>query len=187
VRPTDFLILFAIGAASGLIGDAGHVDAGVTFYLHDFPRIWNSQLWFPLAVGLGTASLGALRLRLGPAEGALDLRVAVGAVAAVLAIYAITSLVWDQTELAGATLCFALAVIVVCWLAESWADVACGLIAMVVGPLFEIAVVELEVTEYHADADNLLGVPFWLPALYLAAGTAAARIATMLAARHRTA
>ena len=108
---------------------------------------------------------------------------AVGAVAAVLAIYAVTSLVWDEPELAGATLCFGLATLVVCWLAEGRADVACALIAMVVGPLFEIAVVGLDVTEYADAADNLFGVPFWLPALYLAAGVAAARIAAMLAVR----
>ena len=54
------------------------------------------------------------------------------------AIYALTSVVVDEPELAAVTLCYALAVVVISWLAASWADVACALIAAVVGPLFEI-------------------------------------------------
>ena len=36
--------LFALGAAGGLIGDAGHVASGTTRYLsHALPFIWKSQ------------------------------------------------------------------------------------------------------------------------------------------------
>jgi hypothetical protein len=44
-----------------------------------------SQLWVPVLVGLATASLGELRLRLGPARRGLDGWTGVAAIAAVLA------------------------------------------------------------------------------------------------------
>lgn len=67
LSPRQALILFAVGAAGGLIGDACHVSTGTTTYLDDtFPFIWKSQLWFPIAVGLATVATGETRLRLGP-------------------------------------------------------------------------------------------------------------------------
>ena len=63
--PSRLAILFLIGAAGGLIGDQGHVESGTTEYLSDaVPFIWESALWFPLLVGLGTVAVGVTRLRL---------------------------------------------------------------------------------------------------------------------------
>jgi hypothetical protein len=183
LRPTELLILFAIGAAGGLVGDAGHVQAGTTTYLDDSPKVWESAIWFPILVGLATASLGELRLRLASARPGLDLRVGAGAIAAVLAIYAVTALVYDEPEVPATVLVLTLAVLVVCWLADGWAAIACGLAAAIVGPLAEIAIVELDLAEYAPSADSLFGVPLWLPALYLAFGVVAARLAELVVAR----
>jgi hypothetical protein len=124
LRPTELCVLFAIGAAGGLVGDAGHVDAGTTAYLDASPKIWNSAIWFPVLVGLATASLGEVRLRLGPPRSGFDLRVGVGAIAAVLAIYALTALVYDEPEGPAPVLVVALAALVVCWLADGWPAIA---------------------------------------------------------------
>jgi hypothetical protein len=184
LRPAELLTLFTIGAAGGLVGDAGHVQAGTTTYLDDSsPFIWESALWFPLLVGLATASLGELRLRLGPPRLGFDLRVGAGAIAAVLAIYAVTALVYDEPEGPATVLVLMLSVLVVCWLADGWPAIVCGLVAAVVGPLVEIAIVELDLAEYADSADSLFGVPLWLPALYLAFGVVAARLAELLVAR----
>jgi hypothetical protein len=183
---TELLILFAIGAAGGLVGDAAHVDAGTTRYLDDsLPFVWNSALWFPILVGIATAAVGELRLRLGPCGAALPLRQAAAAIAAVLAIYAITALVYAEPEGAATTLVLMLAVLVVCWLADGWPAVVCGITAAIVGPAAEIVVVELELTEYAESSDSLFGVALWLPALYLAFGVVAARLAELLVARRR--
>jgi hypothetical protein len=183
LRPTERAILFAIGAAGGLVGDAGHVQAGATTYLDDSPSIWESAIWFPLLVGLATASLGELRMRLAPPRPGFDPRVGAGAVAAVLAIYALTALVYDEPEGPATVLVYALAFLVVCWLADGWAVVVCGLTAAVAGPLAEIAIVELDLAEYADAANSLLGVALCLPALYLAFGVVAARLAELLVAR----
>ena len=93
----ELLILFLVGAAGGLVGDAGHVQAGTTTYLDDAtPFVWESALWFPVLVGLATASLGELRLRLGPPRPGFDIRIALAAIAAVVALYALTAIVYDE-------------------------------------------------------------------------------------------
>lgn len=182
----ELVILFAIGAAGGLVGDAGHVQAGTTTYLDEsLPFVWESALWFPILVGLATASLGELRLRLGPTRPGFDLRVTIAAIAAVLAIYALTALTFDEPEGPATTLVLMLAVIVVCWLADGWPAIICGLVAAAAGPLAEILIVELDLAEYADSSDTLFGVALWLLALYLAFGVVAARLAELLVALRR--
>jgi hypothetical protein len=181
------LILFVTGAAGGLIGDAGHVQAGTTTYLdHTTPHVWESALWFPILVGLATASLGELRLRLGPPRPGFDLRVGIGAIAAVLALYATTALVYDEPEGPATTLIVMLAVLIASWLGGGRPAIVCGLAAAIVGPVAEIVIVELDLAEYSPSADSLFGVALWLPALYFAFGFVAARLAELLVARRRS-
>ena len=180
----ELLILFCVGAAGGLIGDAGHVQAGTTTYLDDStPFVWESALWFPILVGLATASLGELRLRLGPSRPGFDPRVGIGAIAAVLALYAVTALVYDEPERPATTLVVMLAALIACWLAGGRPAIVCGLAAAVAGPVAEILIVELDLAEYAPSADSLFGVALWLPALYFAFGFVAARLAELLVAR----
>ena len=184
LRPGELGTLFTIGALGGLVGDAGHVQAGTTTYLDDsLPFIWESALWFPILVGLATASLGELRLHLGPPRAGFDLRAGAGGIAAVLAIYAVTALVYEGPEGPATTLVLMLAILVVAWLTDGWAAIVCGVGAAVIGPLAEIVIVELELAEYAPSADSLFGVPLWLPALYLAFGVVVARLAELLVAR----
>jgi hypothetical protein len=184
LTPTELLILFAIGAAGGLVGDAGHVDAGTTRYLDDsVPFVWNSALWFPILVGMATAALGELRLRLGSPRLGFDPRTGIAAIASVLAVYAVTALVHEEPQGPATVLVTALAVIVACWLGGGVPALVCGIAAAVVGPLVEIAIVELALAEYSAAADDLAGVALWLPALYFAFGFVAARLAELLVAR----
>jgi hypothetical protein len=182
LTPRELLILFAAGAAGGLIGDAGNVDAGITRYLdHSVPFIWRSPIWFPILVGTATASIGLVRVLLGPVRQAPDPRIAVGAGASAIAIYAITSVV-DNDEAGAVVLVTALGVLTACAFADR-PGLICGLIAMAVGPLIEIAIVQLDLSEYTGPNDGLFGVSPTLPGLYLAFGVAAARITEVLVAR----
>jgi hypothetical protein len=184
LRASELGILFAIGAAGGLVGDAGHVQAGTTTYLDDAtPFIWESALWFPVLVGLATASLGELRLRLGPPRPGFDPRVGIGAIAAVLALYAVTALVFDEPEGPATVLILMLAVLIASWLGGGRPALICGLAAAIIGPAAEVVIVELELAEYADSADTLFGVGLWLPALYFAFGFVAARLADLLVAQ----
>jgi hypothetical protein len=180
----ELAILFLVGAAGGLIGDAGHVQSGTTVYLDDTtPFIWRSALWFPILVGLATASLGELRLQLGPARPGFDARTGIAAIAAVLALYAVTALVHAQPEEPATTLVVTLAILIACWLGGGRPAIVCGLVAAVAGPAAEIVIVKLDLARYASTADSLFGVALWLPALYFAFGVVAARLAELLVAR----
>jgi hypothetical protein len=173
--------VFAIGAAGALIGDAGNVQEGVTRYLDDsVPFVWESPLWFPVLVGLAAVVTGALRLQLGPTRPGFDPRIVVGAWAAVVGIYAVTSVVPDDGT-ASTALVATLGILVACLLADR-PGLICGLAAAALGPLVEIAIVELELSEYTGDYDGLGGVALMLPGLYLAFGVAVARITEQLVA-----
>jgi hypothetical protein len=183
LQASELGILFAVGAAGGLIGDAGHVQAGTTTYLDDAtPMVFESALWFPILVGLATASIGELRLRLGEPRPGFDASVGVGAIAAVLAIYAVTALVYDEPEGPSTILIVMLAILVACWLGGGPPALVCGVAAAVIGPVAEVLIVELELAEYAPSADTLAGVALWLPALYFAFGYVAARLAELLVA-----
>jgi hypothetical protein len=187
LRPSELGILFLVGAAGGLIGDAGHVQSGTTVYLDDSsPFIWKSALWFPILVGLATASTGELRLWLGPPRPGFDARLGIAAIASVLAIYAITALIHDQAEEPGTVLIVVLAALVACWLGGGVPAIVCGIAAAVVGPIAEIIIVELDLAMYSPLADSLFGVALWLPALYFAFGVVVARLAELLVARRST-
>jgi hypothetical protein len=187
MRPAlkELLILFAIGAAGGLIGDAGNVQSGATRYLdHSVPFIWESPIWFATLVGIGTVSVAVTRLLLGPTRPGFDPRVGIGAAAAVIAIYAVTSVAGDDGT-AAVALVVTLAVILACFVADK-PGLVCGLAAAVIGPVVEIVIVELDLSKYTELNDSLFGVGLWLPGLYFAFGVAVARITELLVARRST-
>ncbi len=176
--------LFLLGAAGGLIGDHGHVASGTTAYLapaRSVPFIWQSPLWFPALVGLLTASLAELRLRLGPALEGARWSDGVAAVAAVLALYAITALIRHQPLAPSTVLVYALAVVIWPALGGNLPAAVCGVLAASVGVCSEIALVGAGVFEYSHQIDRLAGVAPWLPALYFAFGAVVARLAELCA------
>jgi hypothetical protein len=176
LRPVQLLALFCVGAAGGLIGDEGHVASGTTVYLqHGVPFVWKSAIWFPLLVGTATAATAELRLHLGaPRPG--DAFEAVGAVAAVIGIYAVSALMRHQPLGPATALVWALALLVVARFAGGLPGLACGLATAIAGCVVEIVMIAAGVFEYASGIGSLAGVPPWLPALYLAFGVVAARL-----------
>lgn len=191
MRASHAAVLFAIGAVGGLIGDAAHVQTGATTYLSDgFPFVWESALWFPLAVGLATVATGGVRVLLAPVRPipgiATDgdrLREAAMAIASVLAIYAVTAIVSDEPEGPATTLTVMLAVLCVARFASGWAALLCAASAAVLGPAAEIVLVEVEAARYAPSADGLLGVAAWLVPLYFAFGAVVSRLTELLVGR----
>jgi hypothetical protein len=189
MRPREILFLFAIGAAGGLVGDAGNVQSGITQYMDSAgPLIWKSAWWFPLLVGLGTIATGVTRLRLGPTRPGFDPRIGVGAFAGVIAIYAASDIAFwneglsDSDSIGKVVLCSALALLVASFIADV-PGILCGLGAAIAGPAVEIAIVNLDLSRYAPLTDGLFGVALWLPPLYFAFGVAVARITELIVAR----
>lgn len=183
LSPTSLLILFGVGCACGLIGDSAAVDSGTTRYLDTggVPSIWESPLFFPPMVGLATAAIGELRVRLGPPRPG-DAREGLAAIACVLAIYLLTSLLSDQSTATATAFITCLAALVWLRFGDRLA-VYCGALPAVGGPLVEIAEHEAGIFEYAPNVDDLLGVGPWLVPLYFAFGVVSARLGELLAAR----
>ena len=71
----QLLGLFLLGAVISPLGDHIHVPTGTTTYFdRTFPFVWDSPLWFSLAVGLGTAALAEIRARFGSLRSRPDVR-----------------------------------------------------------------------------------------------------------------
>ena len=86
-------VIAALGFAVSLAGDATHVASGTTVYeWDDLPAIWRSAIWFPFMVS-GAVLLAALAGRRAglPADRVRTRADAVGGVAAIAALYAVTA------------------------------------------------------------------------------------------------
>ncbi len=112
-----------------------------------------------------------------PARGDGDVSVAVGAVAVVVGIYALTALVLDEPLLPSTVVIWILAAIAWHVSGDGWPAAACGAAAAVVGTTIEIVLAAAGVFMYDPAIDGLFGVPSWLPALYFAFGVVVSRLA----------
>jgi hypothetical protein len=153
--------LFLVGAVVGTALDRIHVAAGVLWYAR--PMLAGQAIWVPLVFGLGgLAMVNGQRLfsRGGPPAAASSL---VAPSIALLAAYVATAVASDSPGLLAAGL--TLAWIVRVARRPPLDGVAAALALAVAGPLVEAA---LSATGgfFYRRAD-LLGVPLWLPALYL--------------------
>jgi hypothetical protein len=167
-----------IGFGVGLAGDACHVASGTTRYeWSGVPTIWRSAIWFPFLLA-GAVLLGAwLSERAGlPAARSRGRADVVTGAGVVLALYALTATLRGEPATVSVVLVGALAVAVWSWWDPSPGALVVALAAAVLGPLAEIALVEIGAASYAADTDGLAGVAPWLPGLYFAAGAIASRL-----------
>jgi hypothetical protein len=176
-------VLFLIGAFVAPIGDHGHITTGTTAYLsRAIPFVWDSPLWFPLMVGLSTAALADLRLRLGAPRAGLTWRDGLVALAAMMTVYAITALFRHQPLVPATLLIVALAILVTGVLGDR-AGTICGVAAAVGGVVVEAVMIKAGLFQYAADIALLVGVAPWTPALYFCFGVVAARLGEVAANR----
>ena len=177
----ELVLLFLLGAVASLVGDHSHVVTGTTEYFTDaVPFVWSSPIWFPAMVGAATASLAELRLHLPDPRTNVTARQGLAGIAAVIGTYVTTALVHSAPTVPSTALIVAMAVITWCVLGDK-SSVVCGVIAAIIGPIVEIALVKIDVFAYHDDSDALLGVGPWLPALYFAFGVVVAMLGEIAA------
>lgn len=169
-------LLFLLGATYGVLLDRLHVLSGTTRYAGTDGQ----PLWVPLLFGGAALLLGATRIVLGrrledgprPISGGLVL----GALALFGVAYAISAFVPGPIAL-GLLVFFGVAM--VHGLDRSVAGGATALAAMVAGPLAEIGLSAAGAFRY-VDAPGpgyVLGVPHWLPFLYLCGAVAVGAVA----------
>ena len=168
------VVVFAIGFAVGLAGDACHVASGTTRYeWSGVPELWNSQIWFPFLVGGAVLAAAWVADRMGlPAVRRRTRTDVVTGAALVLALYALTALLLGEPATVTVLLTGAIALAIWSWWDPSPGAFAVAAGAAVLGPAAEILLVAVDAASY-AD-DGLFGVAPWLPCLYFAAGSVAA-------------
>ena len=181
--PKTALSVFFLGVAIGLIGDAGHVASGTTRYTWPgVPRIGLSAAWFPFLVGGAVLAAALLGRRLGLPQRTRSRRdVCIGA-GAVLALYALTALLRALPVWLGVVLTGTAALALWRWWDASRSTGLVALAAALLGPLTEIALVQLGAVRWAADASALFGVAAWLPCLYFAAGAVGSGLWSALSA-----
>jgi hypothetical protein len=174
--------LFLIGAIVSPLGDHGHITTGTTAYLsRATPFVGDSPLWFLVMVGISTAGLADLRLRLGAPRPNVTWRDGVVALAAMLAVYAVTALLRHQPIVPATVLVVALAALVAGTLGDR-AGILCGVAAGVGGVVVEALLIKAGLFKYADEIALLFGVAPWTPALYFCFGVVGARLGEVAAA-----
>ena len=170
------LILFLVGAVLGPTMDGFHTHSDTLFY----PHVWLLKMdwWVPFLFGGAGVAVGLshldLDLRLG--KDYLDLtwvHVAFG-MASFAAIYFISGfLKIDETR--KVVLLYTLAFLVWYIYDKTYSGLLLALVTAVLGTFSEISLIAADWFYYtHPD---FLGVPYWLPALYVAASVAVGNFA----------
>ncbi len=172
------LLLFATGFFLGPLGDFAHVVTGTTGYPTERYGVdWMGiPFWVPFLFGSAALLVGASHLSLDRLLGADSmrigstslLRVALGLLA-FLGLYVASGLLpgpaggMDDAALAlGAGMTWAT-------LDRTWQGALLALATAFCGTAFEILLIKNGIFYYSPSVSNLMGVPSWLPWLYVAA------------------
>jgi len=170
--------LFFFGALALTFCDGFHTHGGATRY--PTPIFLMMAWWAPLLFG-SSAAFGGLAYALGyralggrraPAAGPIAV-----ALALFVAAYFATGFLPASNMIKASV---ALVAAIVGWgiSDRTWQGAALALATAIVGPCVEITLVHLGAFA-HLQPD-LLGVPIWLPALYLASGPAVGQLARLV-------
>lgn len=170
------VLLFIAGALLFSVFDGFHTHSGTTAYPH--PVLLGMAWWTPFLFGSAVAGGGAIyalgyRRLNGPPRVASWSRLALcftgfGLLYFATGFWAAASLLKLAAVLAGAS---------VLWLLtdRSWQGGVLCLVSAVGGTTVEMTLVGVDAFRYLEP--DVLGVPFWLPALYIAAGPAIGQLA----------
>jgi hypothetical protein len=168
VRPlARVAVLFGAGAAIGTLADQLHVQTGVLSYRHPRRALFGQALWVPLLFGASGLALTAGHAGLARLAAERAPRAALPELARSLlwffAAYASTSAYQQRPRRLALTL-------VSCWMARVLAaptagKLVAGPLLAAAGPLFESWLSSTGAFRYRRP--DAMGLPLWLPALYL--------------------
>lgn len=167
--PRRFALLFLFGAVVITVFDGFHTISGTTAYAGPYQA---SRLawWTPLLMGAGTAvgasMFVAMYRALGGSRQPPQWNVLASALWCFGAMYFFSGFYHGPNTTKMAVLGVA-GLAAFWWLDRTWQGAVCTLSCMLVGPLTEVLLVRAG-TFVHLQPD-LLGIPMWLPTLYLCA------------------
>jgi hypothetical protein len=178
--PAPWLVAAIVGGLVCLVGDHLHVSQGVLFYPH--PDVWQQAWWvFPLFFFSTLAVVAGAKLA-NPSASSSPWRTLIADAVAFAAAYAFTAFASPFPNLV-------LVVLLAAWGLRIARGMPVRLVCVcfltaIAGTVFEITLSGSGGFTYlHPD---FLGVPRWLPVLYLHAAVAGASVRVMLAPGART-
>jgi hypothetical protein len=171
-------LALVVGAVAGSIGDSFHVHSGTEAYPPGVRvPILDVPWWVPLEMGVAVLATAVAVWTIGRARSRARVspwRPVVG-IGLMLGLWALSGwLAWSMWARFFVLMPLALAM----WW---WLDrdgrglIAAGIVAAS-GTVTEIVLVQCNVFHYLAPSDNFLGVPCWLPWLYVAATVAVSNL-----------
>jgi hypothetical protein len=174
LRPLLLLSLF--GATIGVLLDALHTFSGTTEYTH--PLVLRTAWWAPLlfanAYGVGGLIYALGYRRLGGPSAVRSRRELAFGLVAFAGLYAISAYL-PAPNVVKLVVLFAGAAALWWRLDRTRVGAMLACVAAIAGPSTEIVLTHLGLFR-HLQAD-VLGIPIWLPALYLASGPSFGQIA----------
>lgn len=172
--------LALLGATLGVACDAMHVHSGTTEYLE--PTMFSMAWWVVPLFASAAVALGLGPIVLERALGRRDPAPSAGAAFTGLGLFVVAYVLSCFVRGASAAvMLLAIGAGLAATVDRRPIGAICALAAAVAGPAVEIALVHAGLFEHH-DA-TFLGIPLWLPALYVCASYGVSGIARTLAAR----
>ena len=162
-------VLLLFGATVGTLLDAMHTFGGITEYMHPF--VLSTAWWVPFlfmsAYGFGGYLYAVGHRQLKGPEAVPEWGPAIAGVGAFAALYAVSAFLPASNV---AKLAIVLAGAMGLWFAldRSRQGIALACVAAFFGPLTEFMLWRAGMFRHRQP--DLMGVPMWLPALYLASG-----------------
>lgn len=177
LRAVALALVALAGAVVGTAWDRLHVAAGTLFYpAARFGQPW----WVPVEFGLAFVGIVAGVVRLGdPAPTKGTPARAVRELAWFTAMYALSALLWTSPAACALVLALLLALRVDALQAAGERNALPAFALVVAGPVVEGALVAAGLFAYDDRGLLIMGIPVWLPVLYMHAVPLAVRTAEL--------
>ncbi|MET0388481.1 MAG: hypothetical protein ABW321_21095 [Polyangiales bacterium] len=179
------VVIFATGVGVGLLGDACHIASGTTQYAATaWPVVWRSPLWFLLLCGGGVLLTAFAGYKLGLPRVPRTRPQLSAAVAAMVALYALTATMRSQTPTVSVVLTGALGATAWCLWDPSFRCLVLALGAALIATVAESCVAAAGFHRYAPDSQGPLGLAPWLPCLFFAQAVVASGLWRSVSASH---
>lgn len=176
------LMMVVLGGIFGTVGDYSHVASQTDGYLNPlYPLPTGQPFWVPFLFGSAALGIAVSHLTTRKLFGLKSPRHSLGFLLAgvlfFLALYAASGFLPLATGGPKDAVLW-VSCLIFWWIADrTWQGLAMGLGTAIVGTIVEISLTQIGAFYYFPEVNNFMGVPSWLPALYVTASVSVGNLA----------
>lgn len=165
----NFLILFIMGAILGPICDGFHSHTDTLAY----PEVWKFKMawWVPLLFGSATVVVGYSHSHmdiLWNKRRNFSWKFTLIGVFSFISIYFLSAIL-NLNELTKSSIIYVLAMLIWYFFDRTFYGLILAILTSIIGSLVEISLIFTQNFYYLPEHSHIWGIPYWLPALYIAA------------------